>query len=196
MNPPLLKDMLFEKVESRKKKYNVIYADPAWSYKNKKTGGSMISGADAHYKTMSIQEICELPIKDICEKDCILFLWVTVPLLPECLPVLDAWGFKYKTMFTWRKLMSLGMGYWFRGQCEHLIVATKGKVKATRMQIPNFHQCKAEKHSKKPEYFRSLITDVATKLGYDKKVELFARNETPGWDVWGNEVANSIKLSA
>lgn len=177
------------------KKYNVIYADPAWKYKNKKTGGTMLSGADAHYDTMTIEEICKMPIKKMAQKNAILFMWVTVPLLPEFLPVLDAWGFKYKTMLTWRKTMSLGLGYWFRGQCEHLIVATKGTVKATRMQVPNFYQSKAERHSKKPDYFRQLIDQSASKLGYSDKIELFARQESDGWEVFGNQVDNSILLS-
>ena len=176
------------------KKYEVIYADPPWSYRNKKTGGSMISGSASKYKTMTIKEICALPIRQIADKNCILFLWVTTPLLPECLPILDAWGFKYKTMLTWRKIMSLGLGYWFRGQTEHLILATKGKVKATRMQIPNFHQCKAERHSQKPQYFRGLAEQCAAKLGFENKLEMFARNSSEGWDVFGDEVENSIEL--
>lgn len=177
------------------KKYNVIYADPAWAYRNKKTGGSMKSGAASHYPTMTVEEICNLPIKDIAAKDCILFLWVTVPLLPEVLePVLKAWGFKYKTAIFWHKIMSLGLGFWFRGQVEILIVATSGKVKATRMQIPNIHRCKAEKHSKKPAYFRNLIEQASDKLGFKDKVELFARENHHGWDAWGNQVEDSIDL--
>ena len=88
--------------------------------------------------------------------------------------------------------MSLGMGFWWRGQCEHLLVGIKGKIKPFRMQEPNFIQAKVERHSQKPELFRALI-DRATKT-LNGKVELFARKETEGWDVFGNEVNNSIKL--
>ena len=101
---------------------------------------------------------------------------------------MDEWGFKYKTMLTWRKIMSLGMGYWFRGQCEHLLLGVKGKVKAFRLQECNFIQCKAEKHSKKPEAFRQLIERATANMPTQDRIELFARQKTPGWDVWGNEV--------
>ncbi len=179
------------------KKYNVIYADFPWSYDNKKTGGSMKSGADAHYETMSVERLCSMrhnELRDIIAKDCVLFFWATVPLMPEAFQVLEAWGFKYKTMITWRKIMSLGMGFWYRGQCEHLIVATKGKVKAFRMQECNFIQCKSEKHSKKPQAFRELIERSITKIENPVKLELFARSESEGWDVFGNQVENSIIL--
>jgi N6-adenosine-specific RNA methylase IME4 len=172
------------------KKYQIIYADPPWSYKNKNTGGSMKSGAIAKYPTMTINEICDLPIADIADKNSVLFLWATVPLMPEAFKVMEAWGYKYKTMLTWRKIMSLGMGFWFRGQTEHLLMGVKGKVKAFRIQKANFIQCKAGTHSTKPVEFRSLID--MTELS--PKIELFARSEHEGWDVWGNEVESDITL--
>lgn len=195
-------------------KYNVIYADPPWTYENKKTGGSFQSQAENQYDLMSNEDILNMPIKDITEKDCICFLWVTVPLLPIGLGVLQSWGFKYKTMLTWRKIMSMGMGYWFRGQCEHLILGVKGNVKAFRQQKSNFYeseifeldecyQSKAGKHSQKPQHFRELINN-AVKISFEspKKLELFARSregffpdyEYEGWNVYGNQVNNSIKI--
>jgi len=201
------------------KKYNVIYADCPWTYENKKTGrtdGNQPegSGAEAKYDLMTMEDIYSMDIKAITEKDCICFLWVTVPLLPEGLHTLKQWGFTYKTMITWRKIMSLGMGYWFRGQTEHLLLGVKGNVKAFRQQKANFyesevfevdecHQSKAGKHSQKPHYFRELI-DKAVSVSFPepKKLELFARSreglfpdyEYDGWDVYGNQVNNSIKF--
>ena len=172
------------------KKYKIIYADPPYLYKNKNTGGSMISGAIAKYPVMDLQDILELPVKEIAHKDSCLFLWVTVPLIQEGFQVLNAWGFKYKTMLTWRKIMSLGMGYWYRGQTEHLLLGIKGKVKAFRIQKPNFIQCKVGKHSQKPQEFRGLIEMT----GLNPKIELFAREKHKGWDVWGNEVESDIIL--
>lgn len=172
-------------------KYRLIYADPPWSYRNKKTGGSMKSGSIAKYPTMSLQEICELPISDISAAESVLFLWATVPLLPEAFQVMERWGFKYKTMLTWRKIMSLGMGFWFRGQTEHLLLGVKGKVKAFRIQKANFIQCKAGKHSQKPDEFRELIELT----GLQPRIELFARQKVDGWDVWGNEVKSDIVIS-
>ena len=203
-------------------KYNTIYADPPWSYDNKKTGRVLDNSganmaADDKYSTMSLELLKAMPLKSITEKDCILFMWAVVPMMPEAFELLQAWGFKYKTMVTWRKLMSQGLGYWFRGQCEHLIVATKGNPKAFRQQVCNFyesefdllpddhvHQQKCGKHSQKPHYFRELISKaVAVSFTEPKKLELFARSragffpdyEYQGWHVYGNEVNNSITFS-
>jgi len=170
------------------KKYQIIYADPPWSYKNKRTGGTMQSGAANKYSTMSVGDICALPVSDISDRNSVLFLWATVPLLPEALEVMKAWGFKYKTMLTWRKIMSLGMGFWFRGQTEHLLLGVRGKVKAFRIQKPNFVQCKVGRHSQKPQEFRDLIEMASLQ----PRIELFAREKTDGWDVWGNEVDSDI----
>lgn len=176
-------------------KYQVIYADCPWAYRNKKTGGSLKSGAQAHYTTMSLPDLLALPIKDIADKNSVLFLWATVPLLPEAMQVMAGWGFKYKTMLTWRKIMSNGMGFWFRGQTEHLLFGVRGQVKAFRFQRANFHESKCERHSKKPDYFRELISSAVEKsLPGARKIELFARLESAGWSVFGNEVENSITL--
>lgn len=175
------------------KLYNTVYADPPWSYDNKKTGGSLKSGASAKYPTLSLAEIkaMQLPL----EKDAVLFLWATVPLLPEAFEVMNAWGFQYKTMLTWRKIMSLGMGYWYRGQCEHLLLGTRGKIKAFRMQVCNFHESKAGEHSSKPAYFRELIDKSVDSMDFPLKLELFARGKAAqGWDVYGDQVVNSIEL--
>jgi N6-adenosine-specific RNA methylase IME4 len=188
---------------SDRKKYNVIYADPPWSYSNKRTGGGMESGAEAKYLTMTNKDIMELPIKDICDRNSVCFIWVTVPLLPEGLATLKAWGFKYKTMLTWRKVMSKGLGFWFRGQCEHLILGTRGNVRAFRSQEANFYQCRVGEHSQKPHYHRALIErSVKPSFENPNMLELFARSrkglfpddEYKGWDVYGNQANNSIKL--
>lgn len=196
------------------KRYNVIYADPPWSYEQKKVGGDYKAAAAQKYDLMTNEDIMRMPILDIIEKDSVCFLWVTVPLLPEGLETLKAWGFKYKTMITWRKIMSMGMGYWFRGQCEHLILGVKGNVKAFRQQQANFYesevfeleecyQTRVGKHSQKPHLFREIINKaVQVSFKETKKLELFARSreglfpddEYVGWDVYGNQVNNSIKF--
>lgn len=172
-------------------KFNVIYADPPWKYDNKKTGGSMKSGSASKYKTLSFEQIKALDIP--ADKNSVLFLWATVPLLPEILEVMKAWEFKYKTMITWRKIMSLGMGFWWRGQCEHLLFGIKGKIKAFRMQEPNFIQAKVKKHSEKPDEFRQLIERATPYL--KNKIELFATNKYDGWICWGNKIDSDIELN-
>ena len=182
------------------KKYSVVYADPAWSYDFKEPtaskGGAKGSGYSAgvnyYYGTMTTKQILELPVKKICEKDCVLFLWATNPLLPEALETMKAWGFKYKTMITWHKERCKGMGYWFRGHTEHILVGVKGNVKAFRSLEHNIKKLPVEKHSKKPDEFRQMIDAVTGNLG--NRIELFARNNHDGWDAWGNEVVESINL--
>jgi len=174
--------------------YDIIYADPPWSYKNKNTGGTMISGSACKYAVMSLEDICAMPIQEVASKDSVLFLWATVPLMPEAFRVMDAWDYKYKTMITWRKIMSLGMGYWFRGQCEHLLFGVRGKVKAFRLQEPNFLQTKVLAHSEKPDEFRKMIERATKNMPSQNRLELFARQSAEGWDVFGNEVEGSITL--
>lgn len=170
-------------------KYKCILADPPWSYDNKNTGGSMTSGAANQYDTMSLEDICNMPIQDIADKDCVLFMWATTPLLPEAFRVLDAWGFKYKTSIYWRKIMSLGMGYWFRGQVELCLVGVKGNVKAFRSQRPNFIQSKVRKHSQKPDQLYGMIEE----LGISPRIELFARERRQGWDQFGNQLPDTTQ---
>lgn len=187
------------------KKYNVIYADPPWSYDNKSVQFSHTPdeeyAVDGRYDLISLEELKKMPVPALCEKDCICFMWVVNPLLPEGFDLLRAWGFKYKTTLTWKKRN--GTGYWFRGVTEHILLGVKGDVKAFRDGRENFHECKAGKHSQKPHYFRELIADVV-KRSFDNptKLELFARSregffpdyEYEGWDVYGNQVNNSITL--
>lgn len=178
---------------SEMKKYKIIYADPSWEYENKRTGGSLTSGAQSKYPTMSLEEIKRMDIKKIAHKDSVLFLWITVPLLPNGFEVLKSWGYQYKTSLFWRKIMSLGMGFWFRGQVEVLLIGIKGNVKAFRSQRPNFLQTKAKKHSEKPHEIYGLIEEISNKFDLNPKIELFVRNRREGWDSWGNEPSETTQ---
>ena len=158
------------------KKYSVIYADPPWRYKMYKGNGKI----EKHYPTMELDEIKALPVKELADKDCILFLWATLPMIPEALQVIKAWGFEYKTTaFVWVKLsrhsdgIFWGMGYWTRSNVEICMLATKGQ------------------HSKKPAEARRRIEAL---IGDVPRIELFARQSPPGWDVWGNEVVSDITM--
>lgn len=186
------------------KKYNVIYADPPWSYENKSVKadveGKEIS-IDGRYDLMTLNDLKNMPIMDITENDAVCFMWATNPLLPEALELLKAWGFKYKTMLTWKKTSC--SGYWFMGITEHILFGVRGNVKAFRSGLLNFYACKSGMHSQKPSYFRNLISAAVEKtIPEPKKLELFARTregmfgdfEYEGWDVYGNEVTNSINL--
>ena len=167
-----------------KQKHQVLYIDPPWQYTNKKTGGSFKSGADSKYPTLSLEELVSLPINQVAEKDCVIFLWATNPLLPEAFWLLKKWGFKYKTMITWDK-DRLGIGFWLRGQTEFLIFGVRGKIKAFRSDIPNIVRAKSRRHSEKPEKFRQIIDKLTPNL--DGRIELFARKRIPNWNAWGND---------
>ena len=170
------------------KKYNIIYADPPWSYQGK----MMNSSVTDHYSVMTIDDICKLPVKDISDNNCILFMWVTLPKLNEFMKVIKSWGFEYKsTAFVWCKKNKisnsffLGLGRWTRANPEICVLATKGKPKRLSNSVRQLQVFPIEQHSKKPDQFKNLILELVGDL---PRIELFARQKTEGWDVWGNQV--------
>jgi len=183
------------------KKYQVIYADPPWSYKwmehapvlTPVKSGENTLAPNYYYDTMTLDEIKSLPIDSISDKNSVLFLWTTNPMLREGLEVMESWGFEYVTTITWYKTNSKGMGYWFRGFTEHLLFGKKGNVKSFRSKIRNIQKHKFTKHSEKPGLFRRLIEQATPDL--NPKIELFARIKFKGWDVWGDEAPNITHLT-
>ena len=175
-------------------KYQAIYADPPWDYQQCRLSGS----AKKHYPTMRIEELCALPVAEIADRDCALFLWATFPQLPEALRLIQAWGFVYKTVaFVWlkqnRKALTwfYGLGFWTRSNAEICLLATKGHPKRQSAGIHQLVISPVERHIKKPDEVREKIVAL---MGDVPRIELFARQQTPGWDVWGNEVENSTTL--
>ena len=172
------------------KKYNIIYADPPWQYKSKEclAKKSILNGKlNYHYNTMTLEELKKLPVNKICEKDCLLFLWVVSPMLDGCIDVLKSWGFKYSTIgFIWDK-QKTNPGSYTMSQCEICLIGKKGNIPKPR-GIRNAKQFISEektKHSTKPHEVRKRIVDM---FPTQKKIELFARQHADGWDCWGNEV--------
>ena len=181
------------------KKYNIIYADPPWSYKDKRDKHPRMSGgATAHYNTMSLEQIKALPIKDLEADNCMLFLWVTFPNLQEGLDVIKAWGFTYKTLgFSWIKTNKnngkpfFGIGYYTKSNCEVCLIAVKGKPIKVSNSVSSVIISPRQEHSKKPDQIRDKIVELC---GDVPRIELFARKKAEGWDVWGNEVESDINL--
>ena len=179
------------------KKYNIIYADPPWM----ETGGGKIKrGADRHYPLMKTKDICALPINQIADNNCHLYLWTTNAFLPDALKVMEAWGFTYKTMITWVK-DKIGLGQYFRGMSEHCLFGVKGNlpyktdVEGKRMQGRTAFYAPKSVHSKKPDEMREMIHLVSDRENI-KKIELFAREKNNGWDVLGYDVnEGDIKLA-
>jgi len=176
--------------------FNIIYADPPWRYDNK--GGRGV--AENHYPTMSLKELCELPVSDLATDNSVLFLWATFPILPEAMQLITAWGFQYKTVgFVWlkqnrvAKTWFFGLGFWTRGNAEICLFATRGKPKRQDKCVHQLIISPIERHSKKPDETRERIVKL---MGDLPRVELFARQASPGWATWGNEVSSTIELAA
>ena len=202
------------------KKYSIIYADPPWSYRNGKGHPRWAAEVTNHYSTMTLEDIKSLPVQGLADENCMLFMWVTFPNLKEGLETIDSWGFKYKTLaFSWLKLDSrfaetllkllkkidgkdgvleiiqklffFGVGYYTKSNCEVCLIGVKGKPIKESNRVSSVLLAPRGKHSEKPPIVRDKIIELC---GDIPRVELFARQATPGWDVWGNEVASTIEL--
>ena len=176
--------------------YSIIYADPPWNYRDKAKAGRR--GASYKYKVMNLRDIINLPIRNISADDSVLFLWSTMPMLPSALRVIESWGFIYKTAaFTWVKKNKKantwfwGMGNWTRSNPEICLLAIKGKPKRMNASVHSIIDRPILSHSEKPPEVRDKIVQLCGDL---PRIELFARDITSGWDVWGDEVEESIKL--
>jgi N6-adenosine-specific RNA methylase IME4 len=162
--------------------YGVIYADPPWRFETHSENG-MDRSADNHYPTMTMFDMLTLNVP--AADDCVMFMWATVPMLPEAMDLMDEWGFIYKSHIVWVK-DRLGTGYWTRNKHEMLLIGTKGNVPAPAMgmQPPSIIELPVGRHSEKPSFFADMIS---TLYPTTPKLEMFARVGRVGWDVIGNE---------
>jgi N6-adenosine-specific RNA methylase IME4 len=179
-----------------REKYQIIYADPPWkvmagSKQGRKVGDSQ-SSLKLTYPTMEIDEIKNLPVKQMADKNCVLFLWTINKYIEQSYDIARVWGFKPSTMLVWDKTpKGIGLGGTFTLANEYLLFCRRGTVKADHRVKGNHWHFPREKHSKKPDFFRELCTDT---FGDLPRLEMFARQNTAGWDVFGNQVENSISL--
>ena len=169
-------------------KYQIIYADPPWAYLwgTGKDGGNF--APEKHYKTMSTDEICAIDVKSLRDKNCALFLWSTMPALPDGIKVMEAWGFKYKTCaFAWVKTRKdgaplAGMGSYTKSNIEVCLLGMRGHIKAADKTIPQIVMHERLGHSVKPPVIRERIEKL---FGNKSRIELFARQKIIGWDAIG-----------
>lgn len=188
------------------KKYQIIYADPPWNYS---FPGTRKNRQD-DYSTLKSKDIYKFNVQKIADKDCVLFIWGIWTALNECLETIKQWGFCYKTIgFVWIKAKRnntleqysflpaeqledfFGMGMWTRSNSEYLLIAVKGNIKPISHSVKQLIYSPIREHSKKPNETRERIIEL---MGDLPRIELFARQKPPGWDVWGNEVENDIEL--
>lgn len=174
-------------------KFNIIYADPPWAYKDKRDKHKRLcGGALSHYDTLSLSELKELPINQISEDNCMLFLWATFPNLREAIELMESWGFKYKTQaFTWIKTNKkngqpfFGIGYYTKSNAEVCLLGVKGKPIKVSNSVSSVIISPREGHSKKPDIVRNKIVQLC---GDIPRIELFSRNSYEGWTTVGNEI--------
>jgi N6-adenosine-specific RNA methylase IME4 len=171
-----------------KEKFTILYVDPPWQFRHTESANRAIEN---HYPTMRLEELKALSVKEHARDNCVLLLWAPAPLLKEAIELSEAWGFRYQTCAVWDK-ERIGMGYYFRQQHEHLLVATKGspRVPLPRNRPPSVLRAPRSKHSQKPAKVYELIEQMYPNF---EKIELFARptKPRPGWTFWGNEVPKS-----
>lgn len=172
------------------KKYKIVYADPPWHFNFKNRKGLSDEAKNALYPTMNGKDITGLPVSSITDEDCVLFLWVMSSELPLSLEVIKNWGFIYKTVaFTWVKWAKntyhFGGGNWTRSNPELCLLATKGNPKRMSASVSELIISPLREHSRKPDEIRNRIVELCGDL---PRIELFARQKTEGWDVWGTEV--------
>jgi N6-adenosine-specific RNA methylase IME4 len=169
---------------STAERYPIIYADPPWRYENPPIGATS-RAIENHYPTMTLEEICALPVSELATPDAMLYMWATAPKLEECFAVIKAWGFSYRTNMVWDKEI-IGMGYHVRNQHEILLFARRGDIPppAAGTQPSSVYRERRGEHSAKPDYFRDMIHGWYPEL---PKIELFSRTPQPGWAVWGNQ---------
>lgn len=181
-------------------KYSVILADPPWQFSAWSKATGLDRSPDQHYPTMSINDICNLPVGKITAKNCALFLWCTWPTIFEAPKVLDAWGFTYRTLaWEWVKLnpraegLHIGMGFYTRANVEPCILAVKGRMPVNTRKERALILAPVSSHSRKPDEQYEKIERLYPN---SEKIELFARKRRVDWDCWGNNLPESINLDA
>ncbi len=195
-------------------KYRTIVVDPPWAYQQRwqqagkgnalshdglrgifKRGGkggeykAGVRGAAASYECMSLAQIAAMPIGEWADDNAHLYLWTTNAFVRDTFPLLEAWGFSYKTMITWRK-NQLGMGMYFRNTTEHVLFGVRGRLKLLRRDVPTHLDAPRGRHSEKPAAFYDVIETCSPA----PRLDVFARAHRFGWDVYGDEVYTDIPL--
>lgn len=182
------------------KRYRTIVADPPWQYQKDTSMGAKPGAAEAHYPTLAIREIAALPVREWAADDAHLYLWVTVPRLYgdrgdrsfTPVDVMEAWGFEFKTMLTWKK-PNVGLGWWFRGSTEHVLFGVRGDAPIPpERRERNLFEGAVTAHSAKPDSFLDLVERVSP----GPYLEMFARSARLGdWSYWGDESLGTAELS-
>lgn len=186
--------MTYGSIEEVEGRYSVIYADPPWNYRDNKSNLPKMGGVT--YRQMTDEDLQKMDVQRICEKDCALFMWVTMPKLPEGIDLIKAWGFTYTTCaFVWVKQnpkndgIYSGLGHWVNGNAEICLLAKKGSPKRQSKNVKQIVLSHRREHSRKPDEVRDRIVKL---MGDVPRIELFARQAAEGWDSMGNEIKEKV----
>lgn len=180
------------------KKFDIIYADPPWHYNgklqfDKSSKGKeeltlsrniFISAAEFKYPTLKTKDMMQIPIQQIAENNCLLFMWTTNPHLAQAIELGSSWGFEYRTVaFIWDK-MSHNPGKYTLSNCELCLVFKRGKIPSPRgaRNIQQMVRSPRKGHSEKPV---EVIHAIEKMFPSQKRIELFARKKADGWSAWG-----------
>jgi N6-adenosine-specific RNA methylase IME4 len=164
-------------------KFGTIYADPPWRYDNQGTRAA----TDNHYDTMSVDDICEMPVGELAEDKAHIHLWTTNAFLFDCPRILDAWGFEFRSTFVWVK-PQMGIGNYWRNSHEIMVLGIRGGQTGISKSEMSWVECRRGRHSAKPDQVRSSIE----RLSPGPFLELFGRRAIPGWVVFGNQVIQEL----
>lgn len=164
-------------------KFKTIYADPPWQYGNQGTRAS----TNNHYTTMSVDEIADLPIAQLADEEAHLHLWTTNAFLFDAKKIIESWGFEYKSVFVWIK-PQMGIGNYWRVSHEFLLLGVRGGLTFKNRGQMSWVSADRQKHSVKPDKIRQIVETVS----FPSYLELFGRQQTPNWTVWGNEIEESL----
>jgi len=160
--------------------FQTIVVDPPWDWGDE-GDINQFGRAKPDYSTMPIADIEKLPVSQIADNNCHLYLWVTNRSLPKAFRLINAWGFRYITCITWVK-PSIGMGNYFRGDTEQVLFAIKGSQQLKRHDVgTHFNAPRGDRHSAKPDAFYSLVETCS----YAPYIDIFGRKGREGWSVWG-----------
>lgn len=183
---------------ARGRKFSTILADPPWQFQNRTGKVAPEHRRLNRYATMTLDDICALPVEGLTAEPAHLYLWVPNALLPEGLRVMEAWGFQYKSNLVWRKIRKdggsdgRGVGFYFRNVTELILFGTRGKNARTlapgRRQV-NYLESRKREHSRKPDEQYEIIEACSP----GPRLEMFSRGSRAGWDVWGNQADESYK---
>ena len=169
--------------------YDIIMADPPWRFATRSPKGITVKGAGGQYSTLSLADICDLPVTGLAAPNCLLWLWATNPMLPQAFEVMAAWGFTFKTAGHWSKRtvnnrQAFGTGYILRCAGEPFLIGTRGKVKTSR-SVRSVIEGPVREHSRKPDEAYDAAEALIPEA---RRLEMFSRQRRIGWDAWGDQV--------